>query len=168
MKRAVLLFFAAVVSLFGLEPRHFERPSLWPRPSPEPVVIREETDQRPFTNNPSGGGLSVDGADEGLHAGTFLTINFPTEMVAADKIDVEGGPSPIEISPAVDVNFIWRTQSQGELVVKGPLMPDQSVPASSARWDKRRGRRFAGGRRLGTGDANSRFAGRRRGLWRAR
>ncbi len=126
MKRAVLLFFAAVVSLFGLEPPHFERPSLWPRPSPEPVVVHEETDPRPFTNNPSGGGLSVDGADEALRAGTFLTINFPTEMVAADKIDVEGGPSPIEITPAVDVGFIWRTQSQGELVVKGPLIPEQS------------------------------------------
>ncbi len=125
MRRAALVLLAAIPFLLALEPPSRKRPSLWPRPSPEPV-IQEEVDKRPFINNPTGGGLSVDGAGDALRPGTFLTIAFPTAMVPADKIDVEGVPSPVEISPSLDVDFIWRTQSQGELMVKGPLIPAQS------------------------------------------
>ncbi len=125
MRRAALVLLAAIPFLLALEPPSHKRPSLWPRPSPEPL-IGEEVEKRPFINNPTAGNLSVDGAGDALRPGTFLTIAFPTAMVPADKIDVEGVQSPVDISPPLDVDFIWRTQSQGELMVKGPLIPAQS------------------------------------------
>ena len=125
MRRAALVLLAAIPFLLALEPPSHKRPTLWPRPSPEPI-IQEELDKRPFANNPTGGGLKVDGAGDALRPGTLLTIAFPTAMVPADKIDVEGVQSPFDISPSLDVDFIWRTPSQGELIVKGPLIPAQS------------------------------------------
>ena len=70
--------------------------------------------------------MSVDGGEDALRVGTALTITFPEDMVPPDKIDAEGIESPIDASPALDVDFVWRTQSQGELTVKGPLIPGQS------------------------------------------
>jgi alpha-2-macroglobulin len=125
MRRFATLFLAAISSLLALERPSHRRPSLWPRPSPEPA-IQENIDKRPFTNNPVGGGLSVNGAGEALRPGSLLTITFLTAMVPPDKIDVEGEQSPVEVWPSADVDFIWRTQSQGELIVKAPLIPAQS------------------------------------------
>ena len=125
MRRFLIPFFAVVGPLLALEPPTQPRPSLWPRPSPQPT-IQPETGERLFTNNPKGGGLSVEGAEEALRPGTILTIAFPTVMVPTDRIDLEGAESPIDVSPSLDVDFIWRTQSQGELVVKAPLIPAQA------------------------------------------
>ncbi len=61
-----------------------------------------------------------------LRAGTTLTITFPTNMAPPDRIDAEGVESPVEIWPLLDADFIWRSQSQGELTVNGPLIPGQS------------------------------------------
>ena len=47
-------------------------------------------------------------------------------MVPSDRIDAEGVQSPVEIWPSLNADFIWRSQSQGELTVKGPLIPGQS------------------------------------------
>ena len=126
MSRLALALLAVICPLLALEPPSQSRPSLWPRrPSPQPT-IQQEIDKRPFTNDPKGAGLSVDGAEDALRASTLLTITFPTVMVPPDQIDVEGVQSPIEVWPALDMDFIWRTQSQGELVVNGPLLPAQS------------------------------------------
>jgi len=124
MRRFVLLLFAAVPALLALEPPGRKRSSLWPQPVPEPTV-QVEVDKRPFTNEPSGGGLSVDGVEEALRPGTLLTIAFPTAMVPPDKIDAEAAESPVDVWPTLDADFVWRTQSQGELSVKGPLTPGQ-------------------------------------------
>jgi alpha-2-macroglobulin len=123
MKGLTSLLLAALSALLALGASGHE-PAL-PSPSPgeaEPV----ETADRPFTNNPKASGLSVDGIEEALHLGAILTITFPTAMVTPDKIDAEDVESPIDIWPPLDTDFIWRTQSQGELIVKGPLMPGQS------------------------------------------
>ena len=125
MRGLIAAGFATICPLLALEPPSQSRPSLWPRPSPQPT-IQQDVDKRPFTNNPTGGGLSVDGAEEPLRPGTVLTIAFPTAMVPPDRIDVEGSESPVEVSPSLDTQFIWRTPSQGELMVKAPLLPAES------------------------------------------
>jgi alpha-2-macroglobulin len=125
MRGFIGVFLAIACPLLALEPPSQSRPSLWPRPSPQPT-IQQELDKRPFTNNPTGGGLSVEGAEELLRSGITLTITFPTPMVSPDRIDVEGSESPIEISPSLDIDFTWRTQMQGELMVKAPLIPGES------------------------------------------
>jgi alpha-2-macroglobulin len=145
MRSFLVAGFAIVCPLLALEPPSQSRPSLWPRPSPQPT-IRQDVDKRPFTNDPSGGGLSVDGAEEPLRPGTLLTVAFPTAMVPPDRIDVEGSESPIEVSPSLDIHFIWRTQSQGELMVKGPLIPGESY-----RFRLREGTRDLSGNSLQVG-----------------
>ena len=125
MRGLIVAGFATICPLLALEPPSQSRPSLWPRPSPEPT-IQQDVDKRPFTNNPTGGGLSVDGAKEPLRPGTMLTVAFPTAMVPPDRIDVEGSESPVEVSPSLDTQFIWRTPSQGELMVKAPLLPAEA------------------------------------------
>lgn len=125
MKRLAIVLLLLIPPLLALEPPSHKRPSLWPQPSPEPT-IKLEVDKRPFTNNPSGGGVNVDGAGDALRPETLLTITFPTAMVPPDKIDAEGAQSPVDIWPTLDAGFIWRTQSQGELTAKAPLIPGQS------------------------------------------
>ncbi|MGA7901674.1 MAG: alpha-2-macroglobulin family protein [Terrimicrobiaceae bacterium] len=92
---------------------------------PERIALADN-DERPFVNNPNANGLSVDGFEEALHSGTILTITFPAAMVTQGMIDAEDVESPIDVWPSLDANFIWRTQSQGELIVRGPLIPGQS------------------------------------------
>ncbi|HEY6675459.1 MAG TPA: hypothetical protein VIZ87_01645, partial [Terrimicrobium sp.] len=145
MRGFLVAGFAIVCPLLALEPPSQSRPSLWPRPSPQPT-IRQDVDKRPFTNDPTGGGLSVDGAEEPLRPGTLLTVAFPTAMVPPDRIDVEGSESPIEVSPSLDAHFIWRTQSQGELMVKAPLIPGESY-----RFRLREGTRDLSGNSLQVG-----------------
>ncbi len=125
MKVFIAAGFAMVCPLLALEPPSQSRPSLWPRPSPQPT-IQQDLDNRPFASNPTGGGLTVEGIEEALRPGTLLAIVFPTAMVPSDRIDVEGLESPVDISPPLDADFIWRTQSQGELMVKAPVIPAQS------------------------------------------
>ena len=145
MRGLIAAGFATICPLLALEPPSQSRPSLWPRPSPQPT-IQQDLDKRPFTNNPTGGGLSVDGAEEPLRPGTVLTIAFPTAMVPPDRIDVEGSESPVEVSPSLDTQFIWRTPSQGELMVKAPL-----IPAESYRFRLREGTRDLSGKSFGGG-----------------
>ena len=116
-----LLLFAAISVFLAFESHGQEGPAL----APEPATL-DEADKRPFTNNPKGDGLSVEGFEDTLRAGTTLTITFPTDMVPSDRIDAEGVESPVEIWPPLDADFIWRSQSQGELIVTGPLTPGQS------------------------------------------
>ena len=47
MRRVTLVFLAAIPFLLALEPPTHKRPSLWPRPSPEPT-IQHKTAERPF------------------------------------------------------------------------------------------------------------------------
>jgi alpha-2-macroglobulin len=121
MRRLALLLFAAISALVALEALAQEEPSVSPVPEPS-----AEPDERPFSNNPDGDKLSVAGIEDALRAHTTLTITFPTDMVPPDKIDAEGVESPIEVWPSLDAHFFWRTQSQGELTVKGPLLPGQA------------------------------------------
>ncbi len=83
-------------------------------------------DERPFVVAPEALGISVEGLEEPVAPFTFLSVQFPDDMVSGDQIDVEGAVSPIVFWPAVDLEFTWRTPSRGDLMVKGPVMPAQT------------------------------------------
>jgi alpha-2-macroglobulin len=123
MKFLIRLFLLALSTLLSLGASEND-PALASSAPEQTALI--DNDRRPFVNNPNGNGLSVDGFEEALHSGAILTITFPTAMVTQDKIDAGDVESPIDIWPSLDADFIWRTQSQGELIVRGPLIPGQS------------------------------------------
>ncbi|HEY5742467.1 MAG TPA: hypothetical protein VIS99_07990, partial [Terrimicrobiaceae bacterium] len=125
MKAGAVFFFAAIAPLLALERPGHQRPSLWPKPLAQSTA-RIVVDRPPFINNPSAGGISVDGIGEPLRFGNMLTLTFPTAMVPPDKIDSTGIQSPIEVWPSLDLEMTWRTQSQGELIVKSSLTPGQT------------------------------------------
>ncbi|MEO8204664.1 MAG: alpha-2-macroglobulin family protein [Chthoniobacterales bacterium] len=83
-------------------------------------------DNRPFVNDPNAGGIKIDSGDNALSAETIITVIFPTEMVAAEKIDEEQAESPIVTWPDLDATFVWRTTSQGDWTVHGPRIPGQA------------------------------------------
>lgn len=84
------------------------------------------TDQRPFLHAPTGGGLTVLGAEGALDSYSQITVTFPTAMTTPDTLDGGGGDSPIVIWPDLDTEFMWTTPQQGFLTVKGPIIPGQT------------------------------------------
>jgi alpha-2-macroglobulin len=92
---------------------------------PRPAMVLPD-DPRPFTNDPSAGGITIDSIENPLAVHTFLNVTFPRPMVADALIDVPGGQSPLVFWPDLDAAFTWRTPSSGELMVKGPVMPGQT------------------------------------------
>ncbi|HEY8901331.1 MAG TPA: alpha-2-macroglobulin family protein [Chthoniobacterales bacterium] len=127
-------------------------PAAFPTPPP-PLVFGE--DPQPFVDAPDAIGIAVEGGEDenddtnntlGLH--TEFTIQFPDAMVPPDRIDVTDSQSPISIWPDLAVKWVWRTQSQGEWRVDGPIIPGQSyhlrlregltnlagVPLETAKW----------------------------------
>ncbi len=73
------------------------------------------------------GGIKVDtDPDEALEPYTSFTILFPEPMVAPDRIDAADVQSPLAITPALDAEFRWRTQSMGMWRINGPRIPGQT------------------------------------------
>ncbi|MEX1119680.1 MAG: alpha-2-macroglobulin family protein [Terrimicrobiaceae bacterium] len=120
-----LSIFAMLSSAQGLEiHKARERPA---RSSLAPSEERPlPADERPFVVAPEALGISVDGLEEPLAPFTYLSVQFPEDMVSADQIDVEGVVSPLVFWPEVDLEFTWQTPSRGDLLVKGPVMPAQT------------------------------------------
>ncbi len=126
MKRALCLLLASTTVLLALDgPRRRDAAPASSEPIQNLPKFQVPEDPRPFTNNPEGAEISVEGLQEELRPFTTLTVIFPTEMVGADKIDAPAAESPIVIWPPVNAEFTWSTQTQGYLTVNGPLMPDQ-------------------------------------------
>lgn len=134
MKRWALFLLAAAAPLLAFEPPGQKKSvpvTSAPVPASQPaaaapVALQIPDDPRPFHDDSTAGGMSVEGTEEPLRSDNSLTIIFPSEMVAPDRIDAEGSASPVVIWPAVDAEFTWSTQSQGYLLVKGPLIPGQT------------------------------------------
>lgn len=126
-KCAIALLLAGITSLHALDiPKKKSTAAAQPVPvAPLPSMVLPE-DPRPFTLAPEGANLTVEGADEELRSYSSLAVIFPTDMVPADKIDTEDAESPIVAWPDLDISFVWRTPSQGDLVVNGPLIPGQN------------------------------------------
>ncbi|MDD5200575.1 MAG: alpha-2-macroglobulin family protein [Terrimicrobiaceae bacterium] len=101
-------------------------------PTPPPALVVAE-DARPFKDAPDAIGIAVEGGEDEsddsnntLTATTGFTIQFPDAMVAPDRIDADGSPSPITIWPDLNAKWVWRTQSQGAWTVNGPVIPGQT------------------------------------------
>lgn len=149
MRFALGIFFATTAGLLALE-----NPGRKPPPSPfalkNPPAFREAgepksafepgEDSRPFANNPTGGGLSLEGAEETVQPFTTVTVTFPAAMVASDRIDEPGVESPVVVWPPLDTEFVWSTPTQGYLTFKGPV-----IPAQTYRLRLREGLQDAGG-----------------------
>jgi len=126
MKSLSLFLLAGLAStVLALEPPKARKvgPPLTVQPSPEMIL---PADERPFVNEPTGGGFSVTGLEEPLQAYSSLTISFPSDMVTADKIDTTATDSPISIWPEVNAELIWSTPTEANLYLNGPLIPGQT------------------------------------------
>ncbi|HVE16890.1 MAG TPA: hypothetical protein VNB29_09135, partial [Chthoniobacterales bacterium] len=83
-------------------------------------------DPRPFKNAPEAAGIQTGfDKDANFDTDTSFSVRFPAAMVPPDRIDQEKADSPVVAWPDLNASFIWRTQSQGEWSVLGPLIPDQ-------------------------------------------
>ena len=80
MRGFILASFAIVCPLLALEPPSQSRPSLWPRPSPQPT-IQQEVDKRPFTKDPTGAGLRVDGANVTIASNVKIPLHTDIEAL---------------------------------------------------------------------------------------
>jgi uncharacterized protein YfaS (alpha-2-macroglobulin family) len=97
MKQAILICFSACVSLTNLHPG---------------------VDEEKSNAKPDAGGVLIDPSEGQIAPGTELTISFPSAMVSADKIDVSEQPRPFVSKPAIEGNFLWKSQTEGVFVVK--------------------------------------------------
>jgi uncharacterized protein YfaS (alpha-2-macroglobulin family) len=144
MNRVLSLLLASSAPLLALENPAQRAPAPFPVSAPvvveEPAEFQIPEDTRPFVNAPEGGDISINGIEDELRPFTTLTVTFPTEMVGADLIDVENAESPIAIWPPLDAEFMWSTQSEGYLTIKGPIIPGQTY-----RFRLKEGLKDAGG-----------------------
>jgi uncharacterized protein YfaS (alpha-2-macroglobulin family) len=56
-----------------------------------------------------------------------IRVTFPTPMVDLDKLHREGQPSPIIFEPTVEANWVWLSQTEGELKIP-PVFVKNNVP----------------------------------------
>ena len=68
--------------------------------------------------SPDDGGVLIEPGRGEIEAGTVLTLTFPTSMVGAAGIDVPGQPSPFSSQPAMEGEFLWKSQTEGAFTVK--------------------------------------------------
>lgn len=125
MKFLSLILLAGISTSLALEPPKAKRTTAAPTVVPQPEMVLAE-DSRPFVNEPTGGGLTVDGTDSELVRFSSYSISFPTDMVTADKIDAEDLESPIVAWPDLDLSIIWRTPTQADIFAEGALIPNQT------------------------------------------
>lgn len=123
MKLSLALLLASATALLALETPREHLPPQQVTAIPEKKLPE---DTRPFENNPSGGGMTVEGHEETLQSYSSATVTFPAAVVGADKIDAEGLDSPVVAWPVLDISFLWRTQTSGTMTMNGPFIPGQT------------------------------------------
>jgi uncharacterized protein YfaS (alpha-2-macroglobulin family) len=67
---------------------------------------------------PDAGGVLVEPSSGEIEAGTVLTFTFPTSMIGAANIDVPNQPLPFTGRPALEGEFLWKSQTEGAFTVK--------------------------------------------------
>jgi alpha-2-macroglobulin len=72
------------------------------------------------TENANSGddGVLVEPSSGEIESGTALTFTFPTSMIESANIDVPNQPVPIISEPALEGEFLWKSQTEGVLTVK--------------------------------------------------
>ena len=64
------------------------------------------------------GGVLVEPSSGELEQGTVLTFTFPTAMIGAASIDVPNQPFPFATQPALEGEFLWKSQTEGVFTVR--------------------------------------------------
>jgi uncharacterized protein YfaS (alpha-2-macroglobulin family) len=80
-----------------------------------PWITRADETQNP---PPEGGGVLVEPSNGEIEAGTVLTFTFPTSMIETANIDVPNQPLPFTSQPALEGEFLWKSQTEGTFTVK--------------------------------------------------
>jgi uncharacterized protein YfaS (alpha-2-macroglobulin family) len=73
----------------------------------------------PKERNADVGGVVINPSEGEIAPGDEITITFPTAMVNTDKIDVEKQPCPFVSQPPIEGDFLWKSQTEGVLTIKG-------------------------------------------------
>jgi len=69
------------------------------------------------------GGVVINPAGGEIATGSTLTITFPESMAAAGEIDAAGQPCPLASDPKLPGSFLWKSQTEGDFTVDGPVIP---------------------------------------------
>src|SRR3984893_2200106 len=80
-----------------------------------PWIARSADTENP---SPDAGGVLVEPSSGEIEAGTVLTFTFPTSMIGAANIDVPNQPLPFTGRPALEGEFLWKSQTEGAFTVK--------------------------------------------------
>ena len=80
-----------------------------------PWITRADETQNP---PPEGGGVLVEPSNGEIEAGTVLTFTFPTSMIETANIDVPNQPLPFTSQPALEGEFLWKSQTEGTFTIK--------------------------------------------------
>ena len=74
----------------------------------------------------------LDPAEGKFTTETTFTVSFPGPMVQESAINAGDVPSPLVSQPKFDGQFLWKSTVDGELTVKGPLIPSTHYRISTA------------------------------------
>ena len=80
-----------------------------------PWVTRADETQNP---TPDADGVLVEPSNGEIEAGTVLTFTFPTSMIETANIDLPNQPLPFTSQPALEGEFLWKSQTEGTFTVK--------------------------------------------------
>ena len=80
-----------------------------------PWIARSAEAEKP---GPDAGGVLVEPSGGELAAGTVLTLTFPTSMIGTANIDVPNQPLPFTSRPALEGEFLWKSQNEGVFTIK--------------------------------------------------
>ncbi len=72
---------------------------------------------------PDAGGVTLDPGEGRITDTDSFRISFPAAMAAAEDIDAGGKPPPFTSEPKLDGVFLWKSQTEGEFTVDGPVIP---------------------------------------------
>ena len=82
---------------------------------------------------PDAGGVVLELPEDGkVAAGTALSVSFPAAMTGADRIDLAGTPAPLAFAPALAGEWLWKSQTDGQFTVKGPVAPGATYAVTLA------------------------------------
>lgn len=59
-----------------------------------------------------------------LQASAVMQLSFPTAMAAPADFEKPSVIAPVVFTPAVPLQFVWKSATEGELTLHGPLPPD--------------------------------------------
>ena len=65
--------------------------------------------------------------------GSRITVYFTEAVVATNAIDRAGQEAPLLFDPEVAGAFLWKSQTEGQFLVTGSLIPDNATRYSSPR-----------------------------------